>query len=605
VPNPVVLDALAQAVRAGEDHVARQALRGTDPAMAWWYRRRVAAHIRWASSCLADSSDRLHVLRLAFLREVGPTDDLVLEDRAAVEAAFRAAVEKSAAAPPKRMWWASLAALALVVALAAGGYVLLRPPPPGFRPSDTPLGAALGQNLTDYVSALYRSRDQRRKGGEASADFATPGAALLQQIEASLGAPGRSAFDKLLQSYREGVLQEREEPATRDGLGSSLLASNAALRASAKPYLLDIIYDPRSGPILTSHYVARQRTVRAEGATIPIFRVQRLDTINRALAVLGYTRPQLGAAIVTLDQLESQVVIAIAPALVEKGVARLADSETEEKREDWVQPLEARAGEVLRREYASMRTTELDRIIALLARRDQLFGGFRSAVASTGVVLIQPSTLVSRAPLGVLEGRMPDSELREWREINDELAREPMQRAFDELMDRYARSVDRHEVQHQIDMRRGGLIVIPAELRQLLRMPETMDVDPYGAAAQCRDELSAYLASIATGGDQAVSALVQAANIFFSRSDWGTPHAYAAAVMLTTIARALGIEQEGELGGGGYFDRRRGKEVFSAIAERPTPAVAAAARTAYEKLFGSKIPDAELGPWQEATAWRR
>ena len=78
------------------------------------------------------------------------------------------------------------------------------------------------------------------------------------------------------------------------------------------------------------------------------------------------------------------------------------------------------------------------------------------------------------------------------------------------------------------------------------------------------------------------------------------PHAYAAAVMMTTIARVLGVPQEGELVTRGQFDWRLSKELFMTIVEHPTPVVAAAARTAYEKLFSAQIPNAELGPWQVA-----
>ena len=405
--------------------------------------------------------------------------------------------------------------IAAIVGVAASVYVLRRASV-SFRPVDTPLEPP-SRRISPNTSAVSI-------GSEISAAKAqrqpptSPLRAIysLQRIEKDVGSAGRTAFENLLRSYREVVLVEHEDPNAGEALGSSLLASNGALRAAGRSYPLDIIDDRRAGPILTSHYVARQRIARAEGVFIPIYRVQRLDTINRSLAVLGYTRPQLGAAIVTLDQLEGQVVDAIAPALVEKGRARLADPEVEDAGEDWVQPLEARAGEVLRREYASLRTAELDRIVELLARRDWLFWGFRRATASTGLSFSQPVTLVSRASLGVLEGLMPDSELREWRDINDELAREPMQRAFDELMDRYGRSVHRHEVQHQIHFRRGGLVVIPAELRQLLGVRETMDIRPDSAPAQCCAELSAYLASIATGGEQAVSTLIQAANLFFN-----------------------------------------------------------------------------------------
>jgi hypothetical protein len=86
----LVLDALAEGAAAGEDHVARHSLRGIDPAIRWRVRQRVVARVRVASASVADSSDRAHVLRLAFLGEAG-CDDVDFEDRVQVLAAFEKA----------------------------------------------------------------------------------------------------------------------------------------------------------------------------------------------------------------------------------------------------------------------------------------------------------------------------------------------------------------------------------------------------------------------------------------------------------------------------------------------------------------------------------
>src|SRR6185503_134170 len=87
----LVLDALAQAARGGEDHLAREALKGTDPTVRSRLQSRVAERIALASASVVDRSDRSHVLRLAFLQESRLADDLDLENREAVRAAFDAA----------------------------------------------------------------------------------------------------------------------------------------------------------------------------------------------------------------------------------------------------------------------------------------------------------------------------------------------------------------------------------------------------------------------------------------------------------------------------------------------------------------------------------
>src|SRR4051794_17723563 len=150
------LFALAKAALEGQDHVARQALKGSDPAIAWWLRRRVAARIRDASACVADASDRAHVLRLAFLAEAGTSDDLALEDRDAVRTAFDE--QRRGLATPSRFWFVSLAITLTTAAAIAGLLWWKRPAAPPFSPLASAAGEALGKDLTDFVSALYRKK---------------------------------------------------------------------------------------------------------------------------------------------------------------------------------------------------------------------------------------------------------------------------------------------------------------------------------------------------------------------------------------------------------------------------------------------------------------
>jgi hypothetical protein len=595
----LVLDALAEGAAAGEDHVARHSLRGIDPAIRWRVRQRVVARVRVASASVADSSDRAHVLRLAFLGEAG-CDDVDFEDRVQVLAAFEKA---SGQRPrPRRFWFASLA-LAVLILLASSAIVWqFRPRPPPWSPLASPEGEALGADLTAYVSAVYR---KKKPSGEAAPE--TPDASrahLLGGVERGLGATARDDIDRLLQRYERVVTDEPSDEAEYHELTASLTAVNARFRTARAPYFLDFISDPGWGPILISSYVAKERAASAEEASVRLLRVQRLDNINRSLAAVGYTRPQLGAALVTLDMIEREIVTVVAPALVDKGKAGLADEEARDQRAAWVEPLERRAGEVMRRDYASFRTPAIDRVIERIVRRDELFWGFRRATVHTGVITYRPLTLVARGSIDVLKDRMPDSELREWGAINEELDEDASRAAFMELMERSAARVDRHELQHQIDFRRG-LVAVPKELRVLLRMPETMDVGPWSNAARCRDELSADLAAVAAAGDQAGTALVLTASSLFDQGSWGAPHAFGAAVILAEVGRELGHDPGEPFYAARQFDRSRAAALFLKIADSAPRAIADAARRAYGRLFGMEVPAVDWGPWQVAREWRR
>jgi hypothetical protein len=375
----LVLDALARAARGGEDHLARQALGGADPLVRSRLRSRVARRIAFASASVVDRSDRRHVLRLAFLQEAGAADDVDPENREAVSAAFDAASAGVSLGPRQRIWYVTSSIAAIVLCLALGGWRMAQKPAP-FSPLSTPLGDALGPALTTYVVSLYEKGSDRAKSAAARDE-------LLSKVKDALGPRGKS-FEPMLAAYQELALGKREDAATREAFVSSLQQANASLHTARAPYLVDVL-DDASGIFLISSYIAKERSVRAEGATIRLVHAQRLDTLNRALAVVGYTRPQLGAAVVTLDMLEREIIAVVAPALSAGGKAHIVDAETRDTA-DWAEPLEQRAAELLRGDFALVRTPALDHLIDLLARRDHLFWQFRSATAFSMVTAFSP-----------------------------------------------------------------------------------------------------------------------------------------------------------------------------------------------------------------------
>ena len=597
----LVLDALAQAARGGEDHLAREALKSADPAVRSRLRSRVAERIALASASVVDRSDRSHVLRLAFLQEFRLADDLDLENREAVRAAFDVASAGIVVERKHRLWYTSLSLGLVAVSLALVAFRVAHPPAP-FSPLTTTLGDALGPTLTKYVVSVHQRAQDREDGSLPRDDVTSTHDTLMSKVTSVLGNANGKPFERLLSSYEDLAFGKRSDAATREAFESSLQQTNASLHAAHAPYLVDVLEDA-AGIFLTSSYIAKERAVKAEGTSIRLLQAQRLDSLNLALAVVGYTRPQLGAAVVTLDMLEREIVAIIAPALVAGGRARIVDPKTEET-DDWVEPFERRAAELLRGDYASVRTPAIDRLIDLLARRDRLFWQFRRATAFSNVAVYRPVRVVSRGDTSALDGRVPGSELRAWQAINDELDSALMREAFDELLERYSEPIERHEVQHQIDFRRG-LVVVPAPLRDILGMPETMDVEPWSAAARCREELSADLASIATTEKGALTALVLSQEPLFDRSTWGTPHAFGAAVIMTAMAVELGIPTGEPLFTRGHFDRRRAKELLFAVAERPRDAISAAARGAYQTLFGVVPPPLDFDSWKVARAWRK
>jgi hypothetical protein len=593
-----ILAALAQAARAGDDHLVRKALSRADPSVAWWLRRRAAAQVRWASGCVSDPFDRGHVLRLAYLREARAADDLSFEDRTAVRAAFDEAVARARPAP--RFWFVTFASVTLALA-AAGAWWLSVVFTARFDPRTTPVGRALGPSVAEYVASVSQSRAHLRDGDRAAADFTRPRDRAQAAVSAQLGAETGGALVDLFRAYQAAALARERDPDLLRTLTAAVQRFNGDLRRAQQPYFMDFLEMDDGEPILTTYYVAQERSARVDQSEIRLLRVQRLDSLNRSLAVLGYTSPRLGAALVTLDRLERDFVLVVAPALREEGAAPLVDADARDSRAPWVGELERAAGATLRRDAQTYRSADVDHLVALLARREALFWELANLLARSKVAVVPPAHLVVEDRLEALEGIASRSALRQWRDLNEELDGGPMRRAFGRVLGLLADHVERHELQHQIDYRRG-LLAVPAELRAVFGLGDTADVNPTGNAAQCRDELSADLAAIALGPDLASTELTLVSGAVFNSNSWMTPHAYAAAVLLPAVAKELG-GPEGNLFRSGGFDRTRAKDLFVSIAAHSGADIAQAASRAYTRMFGSTLPAYELGPWTRARAW--
>jgi hypothetical protein len=593
------LAALARAANAGEDHVAREELAGADPLVAWWVRKRIDRHVRWAVSGLLDASDRAHVLRLAYLREAGEAGDVDWNDRAAVREHFeRLEADRR---PPSRRWRITPAVLVSLVVLGGAVFGILHRPP-RFDPRTDRVGHALGEDLTDFVVAVFRARESDEGADVTPVDRARQ--RTVADLSSALGAGAAAALDALLRAYGAAATARSYDAAVADATTASLQRFNGALREGKAPYLLDVMPDTGRGPLLVSYYAPKACTARARGHDVAIVRVQRLDSLNRVFAMAGYTSPRLGVALVALDMIERDAIGLMAPALSEGATAPLVDVETRRHEPPWARPLEQRAAEVMRSEAAAAYSSaELSALLRLLAERRALYARWSETIAPAAGRLLPLMHLVERDPLDALQGMAAPSELRAWVDVNDKLDEAPARRAFGALLDVMARRIDRHELQHQIDFR-GGLLGVPAEVRTIFGMPDTLDVSPGDNAARVRDELSAELAVLASGGAVAGTYFVLGTQPFFDRDLWVTPYAHVGAILLFAVARELGADARLPYRGGA-LDREAGAELFQLTVGRPNRELAGAAGRAYARIFGTDLPEVELGPCVESPAWLR
>src|SRR5262249_24502901 len=133
-----------------------------------------------------------------------------------------------------------------------------------------------------------------------------------------------------------------------------------------------------------SYYVEQEREVSGEGATFRLLRARRLDTLNWRDNFIGYTSPRAGAALVLLDRIEELLVQSIVPSMAPNEPARLVDTKSLEVEKDCPSAVEARAGEVIRREYPSIPGASAGAVLELgklLARRRALLVKWRASLS--------------------------------------------------------------------------------------------------------------------------------------------------------------------------------------------------------------------------------
>jgi hypothetical protein len=202
-----------------------------------------------------------------------------------------------------------------------------------------------------------------------------------------------------------------------------------------------------------------------------------------------------------------------------------------------------------------------------------------------------------------LTKRVPRRELSEWDELHGELLAPANEAAFRAVRDRYAAAVARHELQHRADYRRG-LVPVPEPLQRLLGIPSGLDAPEGSRAARAREELSAYLATMATPGLGATRELVLLTRFLFDKRWWGNPYGDAAFVALRELAIELGVPLPMQLTQRGAVLRARAATVLLGILARSDEDVRAAAERAWERMYESKLPEVRDVSARVNEVWR-
>ncbi|MDQ3034058.1 MAG: hypothetical protein M3Y87_16705, partial [Myxococcota bacterium] len=375
----------------------------------------------------------------------------------------------------------------------------------------------------------------------------------------------------------------------------SVDALDAAIQAEGLAYYVDaeVLVEGATGQhrVYLSTFTVENVTIyAAEERTVRALRLRRLDTLNFARAVLGFTRPQVRDALVLMERVEEHLVQAIVPALADGGampiggedvggselllgVGRVAAQGVREEAAGWMGGDGARAYE----------------LGALLERRHAFFTSWSERLLDRGIVLREPDTyVIERARYAALESALTPGERRDLDALIAGLAEEEHQRTYRAIESRFVQSIERHEVQHRLDFEMGTLGTMPPRLEAMvgpLRRGDLVNL----LAQRSNAELSAYLSELARDATIARANLALLVRNLFDVRLWGTPECYAALVVLEGLADRMGLAH-GPLVVAHAIDRAEVARAHLALAARPDEELRASAAQLWQDLYGRPLP---------------
>jgi hypothetical protein len=614
-----VLYAIQRAVDVADVHVAYETARKSDPLIRGRARgvlRDALLAAETATTLRTGEYLEAHQLRLAYLFVAkAPFDRALVDDVAAIERAYVAAI---ASAPPSRPRWTRSLALVLSVGLvsvaAYGARALLdqRAHAAAMAAASQLAGTsdlkkldvvtrALGSDLPAFLIALDQRTETLRSGRDAvGATQALDAAAtklLAQDLRGPLGDDGFARLTQLVEDAKDAAaapIAPTGEDAKSDAFGKTVSALDDLFAKRGLAYFLDgdVISDLQTGKRLVLVYAFTiEGVTRFAAATGPLraLTLRRLDNLNWSQALLGFTRPGLRDALVLLDQVDEQLVTYVLPALAPDASMRLFDDD--DRSGATVTLVERRAGEIVRSELGAM--TELDHaeveeLGRLLERRHDAFRRMADSVRNRGLILREPGTLRLEPDLVTqLRGAVPNDLLADVISVDQKLADSSFVTSFTLVRAALVASIARHEAQHRLDYAAPDGLRMPEALAKYTGAPRR----PNDLPTRARAELSAYVAQVARDDRAARTAFTLLSRFLFSRRAQGTAESYAAVVAFEVFAKELGITIATPLVGQGQIDRASASATYLELSSRSSVDLRAAATRAWSSLYGVPFPE--------------
>jgi len=589
--------ALARGVEAESSIAAHAALGVLDPLLRLVARRRLRKLLERARLLSSDDSP-VHRLRVAALLISPLSADFDFYDYEAVVRAYDALGPLPG--PRRRGPWLTLGSIASLAVVAAVALLAVRWFSP-FDPRKTDAGRILGDELTTFVV-------KTSNGVSGSSLNATRAQLTGPVAERALGADTAGALGKLLDASGWVALTTDGSTGNPDierfhNAGNEL---DAQLRRRNLPYFVDVEtlhQGQRITPLSMSFYVQRESEYRSGSTRVRTLDLWRLDTLRVRFGALGYTRPRTPAALVLLDQIESDLVRTVLPAVAPGEPAQLVDDETREQGLPWVGQLEKVAGAAIRSHFSALSADpHVVEVGTLLAKRRALVRRWRATLGDGRHRLRVPERLIPEADYSTeLHLRVANSELYAWDELHGDLMSKRNYSAFLRLREQYVLGIERHEVEHRLDFARG-FRPVPTALCRLLGIEDPLDAPIGSVQERVSSEFSAYLAQLVEAPDSPLLELIVLSTHLLDARSGGGVYWYAALAVLSAVSAELGLQPEQLIGH--RVEREKIATLLTQLVARDPMAIRAAASRAYQQAFGEPVPRAVKQILRENEAWR-
>jgi hypothetical protein len=589
--------ALARGVEAESSIAAYAALRVIDPLLRRIARRRLRMLLDRAHLLTSDDSP-VHRLRVAALLIAPASPEPDFYDHEVVARAYEA-LGPSPGPRPRGPWFTvgSVVSLALLSAVVLSTARWLRP----FDPRQSDAGRVLGDELATFVV-------KTSNGVSGSALNETRAQLTGPLAERALGAEVVGALGNLLDASGWVALAKDGSSASPEVERFHNAANDLAqqLKRRNLPYFVDVETlqrGPRIVPLSMSFYVQRESEYRAGSTRVRALDLWRLDTLRVRFGALGYTRPRTPAALILLDQIESDLVRTVLPAVAPGEPAQLVDDETREQGLPWVAPLEKAVGTAIRKHFAALSADpHVVEVGTLLSKRRALVRRWRATLADGRHQLRVPERLIPEADYSTdLHLRVANSELYAWDDLHGDLMSKRNYAAFLAVREPYVLGVERHEVEHRLDFARG-FRPVPASLCRMLGVEDALDAPIGSVQERVSSEFSAYLAQLVEAPDSPMLELIVLSTHLLDARSGGGVYWYAALAVLSAVSAELGLQPEQLIGR--RVERERVATLLTQLIAQDPKAIRVAARRAYEQAFGEPVPHAVKHIIRENVAWR-